>query len=193
MRIDPPPILPTSLLHQEGLLGIIALVGLAIRDRSPLTGLAVRGDLWSGLAVGLAVGLAGAGLLWLCRGLAFFRLLEDWQRELFVHWTATDAIAVAIFSGLAEEALLRALVQPMVGIVPAALGFALLHLLPDRRLWLWPVIAFVMGTAFGLIFKEFGFPAAALAHASVNLIGLLRLVSTNAEHGAAPTKREPKA
>jgi len=51
----------------------------------------------------------------------------------------------ALLSGLAEEALLRALLQPVIGLVPAALLFAVLHLVPDRRLWMWPVIALGLG------------------------------------------------
>ncbi|MCP4900376.1 MAG: CPBP family intramembrane metalloprotease [bacterium] len=190
MRVDPPPIAATSLLHQEGVLGVIALVGLTLRDRSPLAGLAPVGQVWQGITLGLATGCAAAGALWLAHRLSFFRQLESWQRGLLVKWTTMDAVFVAIFSGLAEEALLRALAQPLVGLVPAAIGFALLHVLPDRRLWLWPVIAFVMGIAFGLLFDRFGFPAAAVAHAVVNLIGLVRLTASSSQSDDAQTNND---
>jgi len=78
-------------------------------------------------------------------------------------------------SGIAEEALLRALLQPVIGLVPAALLFAVLHLVPDRRLWMWPAIALVLGLVLGVIFSRFGYPAAATAHCAINLLALLRL------------------
>jgi membrane protease YdiL (CAAX protease family) len=90
-------------------------------------------------------------------------------------WSVTDAAAVAVFSGLAEEALLRALLQPLIGLFPAALLFAVLHLVPDRRLWLWPVAAFVLGVALGKIFEFGGYPAAAAAHITINAFALFRL------------------
>ena len=39
-------------------------------------------------------------------------------------WSKGDALAVAVFSGLAEEAFIRALLQPLIGLVPAAAVFA---------------------------------------------------------------------
>jgi membrane protease YdiL (CAAX protease family) len=90
-------------------------------------------------------------------------------------WSATDAIAVAVFSGLAEEALIRALLQPIIGLVPAALLFAVLHLVPDRRLWLWPVLALLLGLVLGLAFRIGGYPAAAAAHLLINALAFMRL------------------
>jgi len=90
-------------------------------------------------------------------------------------WRVADALAVALLSGLAEEALMRALLQPIVGLVAAAALFAVLHIVPDRRLWPWPVMAFGMGLVFGLLFERWGYPAAAAAHAAVNAVGLIRL------------------
>jgi membrane protease YdiL (CAAX protease family) len=90
-------------------------------------------------------------------------------------WTITDALAVAVFSGLAEEALLRAVVQPLIGLLPAAAIFAVLHLIPDRRLWLWPVLALAMGVVLGVVFELAGYPAAAVAHMVINGLSLLRL------------------
>ena len=82
---------------------------------------------------------------------------------------------MAFLSGLAEEALLRAVLQPVVGLWIAAGVFALLHVVPDRRLWFWPVMALAMGLVFGVLFERYGFPACAASHVAVNLVGLLRL------------------
>jgi membrane protease YdiL (CAAX protease family) len=90
-------------------------------------------------------------------------------------WSATDAVAVAVFSGLAEEALVRALLQPLIGLLPAALLFAALHFMPDRRLWLWPLLALTLGVMLGGLFEFGGYPAAAAAHITINAISLSRL------------------
>jgi membrane protease YdiL (CAAX protease family) len=122
--------------------------------------------------------MAGGGcslLLWVLRGLGALARLEHWQSEMVKGWTVTDALAVALFSGLAEEALLRALVQPLIGLLPAAAIFAVLHLIPDRKLWLWPVLALAMGVVLGGVFELAGYPAAAIAHIVINGLSLLRL------------------
>jgi membrane protease YdiL (CAAX protease family) len=90
-------------------------------------------------------------------------------------WSATDAVAVAVFSGLAEEALVRALLQPLIGLLPAALLFAALHFMPDRRLGLWPLLALTLGVMLGGLFEFGGYPAAAAAHITINAISLSRL------------------
>jgi membrane protease YdiL (CAAX protease family) len=92
-----------------------------------------------------------------------------------------DALSVALLSGLAEEALLRALLQPVIGLFPAAVLFAALHLVPDRRLWLWPVIALALGVMLGALFDYGGYPAAAAAHVTINCCALLRLRSLTAD------------
>jgi membrane protease YdiL (CAAX protease family) len=171
----PVTITPTAVVHQEGVLGLIALVGITLRDRSPLVALAPLGNPIAGVVLGISVGAAIAGTLWLLRRIEPVRLLERWQRRLVSQWSLADALAVAVLSGLAEEALLRAFLQPIVGLIPAAVLFALLHAVPDRRLWFWPLMALVSGVALGLLFESFGFPAAAAAHVSLNAIGLARL------------------
>jgi membrane protease YdiL (CAAX protease family) len=114
-------------------------------------------------------------VLWPLRNVGPLARLERWQRTIVSDWSVTDAVVVALVSGLAEEALLRALLQPIIGLIPAAAIFAVLHLVPDRRLWIWPVFALVVGLLFGLVFNCWGYPAVAAAHVTVNLAALLRL------------------
>jgi membrane protease YdiL (CAAX protease family) len=175
MKLDPAAIPPLAVVHQEGVIGLIAVLGLAFRKGGPLPALSSTAPLMPGLALGLAVGVALAGLLWVLRHLPALASLEGWQRELVGGWSRTEAVGVAVLSGVAEEALARALLQPLVGLWWAALVFAVLHLLPDRRLWLWPVMALALGVVFGVVFEHAGYPACALSHGTVNLIGLLRL------------------
>jgi membrane protease YdiL (CAAX protease family) len=172
---DPQPVRAVALLHQEGVLGVIAIVGLAFRDGGPIQALAPTITPLASLAVGVAAGFGSSLLLWSVREVAPLRELQRFQQRLVRGWTVSDAIAVATLSGLAEEALLRALLQPVIGLLPAAGLFALLHLVPDRRLWLWPVIALALGVVLGLLYEGAGFPAAAAAHIVINACALLRL------------------
>ena len=178
MRLDPAPISPLTVVHQEGIVGLIAVLGLAFRKGGPLPALSASHPLLPGLGLGLASGVALAGLLWMLRRLPALRSLEQWQRELVGGWSRTEAVGVAVLSGVAEEALARALLQPVIGLWWAAAVFGLLHFLPDRRLWLWPVVAFALGVVFGLVFEHAGYPACVLSHGAVNLIGLVRLQQT---------------
>ena len=163
------------IIHQEGVIGVIALIGLSLRSDGVLAGLAPPASLITAVAGGVAVGVGCFAVLWVLRGLRAAADLESWQRHMVQGWSITDVAAVALFSGLAEEALIRALLQPLLGLWPAALLFAALHFIPDRRLWFWPILALVLGLVIGWVFERGGYPAAAAAHISVNVLSLLRL------------------
>jgi membrane protease YdiL (CAAX protease family) len=169
------------LIHQEGVIGVIALVGLSLRSDGVLGGLAPRGSLAIGVFAGLVVGAVCAGGLWAVRRLPALADLEEWQKQMVRNWSASDAVSVSVFSGLAEEALIRALLQPIIGLLPAAALFAALHIVPDRRLWLWPLLACVLGAVLGMIFEFAGYPAAAAAHIAINAFALIRLQRTAVE------------
>lgn len=179
--IAPPQLGAVTLLHQEGFFGLVALVGLAMRDPGPMASLNVKGSWWLAAAAGIAAAGASLLILRLLLALPAVRDLEQWQAALVTNWSFSDAVAVALFSGLCEEALVRALLQPWIGLIPASLLFAALHFVPDRRLWVWPVVAFVLGLLFGVLFEHWGYPAAALAHFLLNLASLLRLRRLAAE------------
>lgn len=176
MTFEPRAVRATTLLHQEGILGVVALVALAYRDGGPLAALApVPGRWLEGVVVAIATAAATAAGLWWCRRLPALRRLQVWQAQLVSGWTTADAASVALLSGLAEEALMRAVLQPLIGLLAAAGLFALLHVVPDRDLWLWPVFALVLGLGFGMLFERYGFPAAAIAHAGLNLMAIQQL------------------
>ncbi len=172
---DPPRIRAVALVHQEGVLALIAVIGLSFGDRDILQALGPKSGLLGSLAIGAAAGIACVGLLWLLRRVPALERLERWQRGVVTGWSVTDAAAVAVVSGLAEEGLLRALLQPVIGLVPAAVLFAVLHLVPDRELWFWPLFALLSGLLLGGLFEGFGYPAAAAAHVVINAVALLRL------------------
>ncbi len=169
------PLAATAVVHQEGVIAIVALLGLGVRDGSPLGGLLGRTGWAEALGAGVLIGLGMVVAQLALRWLEPLRQLEALQTELVGHWTVTDGLAVALLSGVAEEALARALLQPMIGLLGASAVFAVLHVVPDRRAWLWPVLAFVAGIVLGLTFERWGFPAAAAAHVTLNGVGLFRL------------------
>jgi membrane protease YdiL (CAAX protease family) len=169
------------LIHQEGVIGIIALVGLSFRTEGLAEGLAANGSATTAILAGIGTGALCALSFWLLRRLPALADLVAWQRNMVRGWSMTDAMAVAVFSGLAEEALIRALLQPLIGLVPAAILFAALHFIPDRRLWLWPVVALLLGILLGALFEFGGYPAAAAAHIVINAFSLLRLQRTAVE------------
>lgn len=178
MTLPAGPIKPVLVVHQEGVVGLVAVVAMALREDGPFGALAPRGGIPGALLLGGGVGLALAVAAWALRRVPALGELEAWQRQLVGEWGLTDALAVAVVSGVAEEALFRAVLQPLVGLWAAALLFAVLHLGPARRLWAWPVVALASGVAFGVLFQRSGFPACAVAHVTVNLVGLLRLRRT---------------
>jgi len=173
-NLSPRMIPATMVVHQEGVIALIALVGVWLRDDGMATAFAPRGSTATALAAGVGVGVACFGLLWLVRRAGAFRDLEAWQRRMVEGWSVGDVVAVAVFSGVAEEALIRALLQPIIGLVPAAAVFAVLHIVPDRRLWMWPLVALLLGLVIGAAFSKWGYPAAAAAHVVINGLSLAR-------------------
>jgi len=176
-----PQLRATSVLHQEGVFGLIALVAIFVRTGKIGEALApAGGSILISLGIGLAAGLVFAAADVVLSRLPQARQLERFQKNLIARWDLQDALAVAVLSGLAEEALMRAFLQPWIGLIPAALVFAMLHIVPDRRLWLWPASAFVMGLLLGLIFERWGYPAAAAAHICINAFAFFRLLASSA-------------
>lgn len=164
-----------ALVHQEGVLALIAIIGLSFTEAGALQALAARGPFLGSVATGLLAGLACVGALWAIRRAPPLERLERWQRGVVAAWSTTDAVAVAVISGLAEEALLRAFLQPLIGLLPAAVLFAVLHVVPDRTLWFWPLFALGSGILLGGLFEGWGYPSAATAHIVINMVALVRL------------------
>jgi membrane protease YdiL (CAAX protease family) len=115
---------------------------------------------------------------------------------------ASDALLLALASGLAEEMLFRGALQPSVGIVWASLIFGACHFLPRKELALWSLYAVVMGFAFGSLYEWTGHLVAPVtAHALVNGINLPRLArryeethpsAVDPSHGSEPGEDEPR-
>lgn len=159
--------------------------------------LAVAGGLWIGLSRGVIplslfldrrrFGLdllagAAAGLLLVgtwhlaSRFLPLARELEAALARVLGAIPTSEAIALALLSGFAEEFFFRGAVQGAFGFLPASLLFALLHTGPGRPFRLWTAFAALAGLLFGALFLWRGnLLAPFTAHFVVNAINLRSL------------------
>jgi hypothetical protein len=174
----PTPLL-TELLRDLGYL-LVALLGagLALRRDPAATwqrlGLDRRICSWKALAATL---LASSGLVLLAvlGALALQRIwpqaLQGVAFPLSRGLPATDgsvmqllgvAVCLGLSAGLSQEVLLRGLIQPVFGLVPTALLFAVMHSQfgPGPLL----VLVFLLGLVCGYLRRSYGTGAAILAH-----------------------------
>lgn len=129
---------------------------------------------------------AYGGLLGVTLGLIVARLTPasvsrwTWARELqaelapFSRGLSAGTVAmVATLSALGEELLFRALLMPLVGLVPQAALFGLAHQLPGRSRWIWVLWASIMGVVLGALYRTTGsIVGPILAHAVINALNL---------------------
>ena len=154
--------------------GIFALLALLLRALW-FDGWLHVGDLgWPSLApmlVALAVTAAViAGTPWSMR-FDWARRLAELIADVFGPLTFWRAVWLGLISGFAEELLFRGALQPMIGLLPAAVLFALAHAVG----WWW-LFALGMGLVLGLLYAWDGnlWPCV-LAHAAINAVNLYRL------------------
>lgn len=179
---EPLPLAPERLVRlavwlYAGLLALALLGGLWV-DHAPFfasaeaaeAGVRWGRDLALGLAAALGV-IALSGLL-TARTRLGARLADALARHIGpLPWSHCLALAVA--SGIAEEALFRGLLQPLVGWVAASLLFGLAHLVPRRELLPWTAFAVAAGFGLGALFEITGnLVAPAAAHVGVNAVNL---------------------
>ncbi len=135
-------------------------------------------DLGAGVAAGAVALLVWEGL----RRLASARVLESNLQQLLTGVSRSEAGALAALSGFAEELFFRGAVQPSAGLWATAAIFGLVHFAPGRGGLLWMLWAFVMGLALGMLtIWTSALVAPIVAHMTVNGVGLLRLVDSNAK------------
>jgi len=141
----------------------------------------------TGLLGGLGVGL---GLVALTRvgasGWAPMVRMTRSLEELVGPITWTTALLLALVSGFAEELLFRGALWPHLGLIGTTLLFGLIHVLPRRSLWLYPVFATLAGLFLGLVREGTGsvWPPI-VAHVTVNALNLAWL-GTRARRALLP-------
>ncbi len=129
--------------------------------------------LWrAGAGLGAGVLLVWVSRLWTARSEAGRALAAELGR-LIGPIGAGRAWALALTSGLAEEAFFRGALQPRVGLAAATLLFAAVHFVPVPKLRSWALFALAAGAVFGALFEATGdLLAPALAHVVVNGLNL---------------------
>ena len=159
--------------------------------------LAIGGVLWIGLRQGqiplglffdpqawwidLLIGLACGGVLvaaWEAarRFLTGARRVEDLVAATLGEIDRSEALTLAVLSGVAEEFFFRGAMQAAWGVLPATILFTVLHLGPGKEYRLWTVFAALAGAMFGALALWRGtILAPTAAHILVNAIGLNRV------------------
>lgn len=84
-----------------------------------------------------------------------------------------ECVALALTSGIAEEAFFRGALQPQVGLVAASILFGVVHFVPRREFLPWTAFAVAAGFLLGWLFDATGnLVAPIVAHATINAVNL---------------------
>jgi membrane protease YdiL (CAAX protease family) len=127
--------------------------------------------------IGLVVAAAGVWLsrLIMLRTRAGARLARA-LGEALGPLGAAQCGALALASGIAEEAFFRGALQPRVGLLAASLAFAVAHFVPRRDLAPWSAFALAAGLVLGALYEATAsLVAPVVAHAALNAVNLWRL------------------
>ncbi|MCA9493472.1 MAG: CPBP family intramembrane metalloprotease [Myxococcales bacterium] len=136
------PVASGSVLYLEVVYGEYTIVARTI-GFSPLR------DAVLGLVVGGALAALFVGFARIPVGHRMFRALRTRQGW----WSRGLGLAVG---AIGEEMLFRAVLQPLLGLLPTVALFSLVHVPWRRDLWPWPLTAVVSGLAFGGCFAATG-------------------------------------
>src|SRR5262245_47291884 len=172
-----PPLLRLAFVFYGALFGA-ALLWAGLADRSLLfanADAAARGidplrDAGAGALLGGGVVLLSG---WFTRATRAGDRLARALAALIGRRTTGECVALALVSGIGEEAFFRGAMQPQLGLVPTSVCFALAHLAPRRDLLPWTVFSLAAGLALGALFEATGnLVAPVVAHAVVNAVNL---------------------
>jgi membrane protease YdiL (CAAX protease family) len=196
--IPPPLVPPTSGERARSILrpavvfyGVVVLfaVGYAVfsgtsnvllGDRAPTVGWTLAG-IGAGLVVVAACHLGR-------RSLRFLERAADALTDILGPISYETAVLLALISGVAEELLFRGALWPHLGLFGTTFLFAVVHVVPRRGLWGYPVFAGVVGLLLGAL-REFSGSVLPpmLAHVTVNGLNLAWLERRRrARFGPAP-------
>ena len=151
------------------------ITGGGSSEDGPFLGLALPsiGSLASGIGLGLIV----VGVVHI--GLRMLPAVEDASRHfarILGPLTWREALLLAAFSSIAEELLFRGALWPHLGWIGTSFLFALVHILPKKALWGYPLFALFAGVLFSIL-REIPpgdgsvFPPI-LAHFTINALNL---------------------
>ena len=164
-----------ALLFYAGVL-VVALAIAAVAGHSPLHAPGatrtvdwLRDPLVGFLAAGIVISLSAL----LTASTRWGEALAQALAELLGPLSLRDCVLLAAASGVAEEALFRGALQPLLGWVGASLLFGLAHFVPRRELLPWVAFTFAAGFGLGWLYEATGnLVAPVCAHAGVNAVNL---------------------
>jgi len=161
---------------------VVALAGVGLFTRRGLRPTLLRlGLCWPGWR--WIVGSVGVAVALVIFGSVFDRLIAHLTPEQSKSiQQASDqllknvngllpAVAIALAAGIGEEILFRGALQPRLGIVAAALIFAVLH--AQYAISLATLEIFILGLFLGMLRRRAGTIAAIIAHSSYDMILLM--------------------
>lgn len=122
----------------------------------------------------------------------------DWARRLHRDFrdilgplTGREIAILALASAVGEELLFRGALMPWLGLWPQAILFALLHIGPGARFWVWTASALAIGVLFGYLATWTGNLGAPIAaHFVINFLNLHFIARTDLP--APPERRRPE-
>ncbi len=99
--------------------------------------------------------------------------------QLIQEWSGIDILIAALCSAVAEELLFRGFLLPWIGWLASSLIFGALHWAGWKdRMWIWTVMATIMGFAFAAITLWTGsILAAIVAHFTINYFNMSRIAT----------------
>ncbi len=175
-----------------GGMAMLALAWAAARNLWPnwwqMDGL---GDLASAIMAGVLLGLLGVALSWqLERWVPGIRQLADRFSSILGGLSRRDAVFLAAVSAIGEELLFRGCLQEEIGLWPATLAFACVHVGPERIYLWWTASAFVYGLGLALLYElQGGLLAPILMHFVINSINIAVLGHRGGQRPSEPTSR----
>ncbi len=138
-----------------GMLFLAAVVFSALRNRdlsilggSPFLNLSVGGI--------TACGTVALGVFLYCLLPVVQKLSDELAPRLVDGAGKRDLILVSVFSGIGEEAFFRGALQPELGLVAASVLFGALHVVPERRFFVWTLLSVGAGFLFGFLYERTG-------------------------------------
>lgn len=199
---SPTPLAPGRLYRFAwGLYLFLALAGVVWigiqRGRIPLSLFLDTRRWWLDLGLGTGAGLLLLGLWSVAeRIFPLARELEARLAQALGPLNGSEALALAVLSGFAEELFFRGAVQGSLGWVAATLLFGLLHSGPGKAFRLWTLFAILAGAVLGLLMVWRGnLLGPVVGHFLVNAVNLRRLASRAGDSarlasGEAQTEKE---
>lgn len=183
MKAGKRALLHVALLLLTALLGVAGLTIRAWWGKAPLwEGVWVGWEEWAvQVAAGIWCGGAAAVVILLMVNMDVFKELREWMERRFrllgLNWWLV--LLYSVFAGVFEELLFRHALQPLIGLVPAALLFVAVHgyfRLKPRGMWIVGIALSGFSIVLGILYERIGFWSAAAAHATYDMAVLTVLL-----------------